>query len=176
MAGLVVLGFEITEVRHGFTSLIFLTISLNDAGREAGMPDRIVIKGGFMHYSRRYFFGYSMEAQSYRDVWPDLGLNVPRTYFVDIDSASQQSIIIMENLNARGVTFTSVYQPLNYQQMRRRVEAIAEIHAKSWDKPESAAGRTLVRRACQRHPAATAQHGSIGPDQVRQAARPGRGL
>jgi hypothetical protein len=134
--GLVVLDFETTEVRHGFTSLIFLTIKLNDAGKQAGVPDQIVIKGGFTHYSRRYFFGYSMEAQSYRDIWADLGLNVPRTYFIDIDSASEQSIIIMENLNARGVRFTSVYAPLNYEQMRRRVAAIAEVHAKSWDKPE----------------------------------------
>ena len=129
-------GFEITEIRHGFTSLIFVTIEQNQIGREAGVPDQLVIKGGFTHYSRRYFFGYSMEAQSYRDIWPDLGLNVPCTYFVDIDSASQQSIIIMENLNSRGVRFTNPYQPLNYMQMKRRLTALAKIHAKSWDKPE----------------------------------------
>ena len=134
--GLVVKGLEITEVRHGFTSLIFLTLDLNDAGREAGVTRNIVIKGGFTHYSRHYFFGYAMEAQSYRDVWPDLGLNIPRTFFVDIESKTQQSIIIMENLNDREVDWTSVYEPLNYDQMRRRLSALAEIHAKSWDKPD----------------------------------------
>ena len=133
--GLAVKGFEITEVRHGFTSLIFVTLDLNDAGREAGVPETVVIKGGFTQHSRHYFFGYGMEAQSYRDIWPELGLNIPRAYFVDIDIASQQSIIVMENLNARGVEFTSVYEPLNYDQIRRRLTALAQVHAKSWDSP-----------------------------------------
>ena len=60
--GLKATSVEITEVRHGFTSLIFATIGLNEAGRQAGVPGTIVIKGGFTQHSRAYFFGYGMEA------------------------------------------------------------------------------------------------------------------
>ncbi len=134
--GLKVTSVEITDIRHGFTSLIFATIGLNKAGRQAGVPETIVIKGGFTQHSRAYFFGYGMEAQSYRDIWPGLGLNIPRTVFVDIDAPTQQSIIIMENLNARAVRFTSVYEPLGYEAMKLRLTALAKIHAATWDKPD----------------------------------------
>jgi hypothetical protein len=134
--GLVVNGFEITRERHGFTSVIHVRLDLNEAGLKAGIPPLIVVKGGFMPYARTYACQYATEAHGLRDIWPGLGLNMPKTYFIDIEPARFQSVIIMEDLNARGVTFTNPFEPSSYDQVKRRLTALAAVHAKTWDSPE----------------------------------------
>jgi hypothetical protein len=134
--GLLVRRCEVTRVKHGFTSLIWLTLDLNDAGLEAGVPRHIVVKGGFSPISERASFGYAMEGHSYRDVWPNMPLNMPRTYFVDLELATNQSITIMEDLNDRGVKFGHGLRPLGYEMQARRLSALAELHAKTWDSPD----------------------------------------
>ena len=135
--GLVVKGFEIVKVRHGFTSVIQLALDLNEAGKTAGVPDRIAIKGGFTAYSRTYAYQYAMEAAGYRDVWPEIGgLKLPATYFIDIEPARRQSILIMEDLNARGVTWGHGLKPWNFEQLKRRLTMLADTHARTWDSPD----------------------------------------
>ena len=135
--GLVVNSREITRVKHGFTSLIFVTMDINEAGRKAGVPARIVIKGGFTPHSRKpmYAYGYCMEALSYRDVWPALSLKMPTCYFVDMDLDALQSIIIMEDLNDRGVKWGHGLRPIGYEMMRERIGMIAKLHSETWGKP-----------------------------------------
>jgi hypothetical protein len=76
-----------------------------------------------------------MEAHGFRDVFP-LGLNMPKIYFVDLEPDRQQSVIIMEDLNAKGVTFGHGLRALGYDLMRARLTALAAFHAKTWDSPE----------------------------------------
>jgi hypothetical protein len=133
--GLKVNSCEVTRVRHGFTSVVHVRMDLNEVGLEAGVSPMIVVKGGFTQYSRTYAFGYAMEAHGYRDVFP-LGLNMPKVYFVDLEMDRQQSIIIMEDLNVRGVTFGDALKPLGYDLQRRRLSALAAFHAKTWDSPD----------------------------------------
>jgi hypothetical protein len=137
--GLKVNDCKVTRVRHGFTSVIQVTMDLNEIGRKAGVPPRIVIKGGFTQYSRTYAFGYAMEAHGYRDILP-LGLNMPKIYFVDLEPERHQSVIIMEDLNDRGVTFGEGLKPIGYDMMSRRLTALAAFHAKTWDSPELRSG------------------------------------
>lgn len=139
--GLEVNGFEVTKVRHGFTSVIHIALELNEAGRKAGVPERVVLKGGFTAFSRTYAYQYAMEAHGYRDVWPVIeGMNRPACHFIDIDPAARQSIIIMEDVNARGVTWGHGLRPLNYQQLARRLSMLAGVHAQTWGSPELAPG------------------------------------
>jgi hypothetical protein len=133
--GLKVNSCEVTRVRHGFTSVVHVSIDLNDVGRKAGIAPKIVVKGGFTQHSRSYAFGYAMEAHGYRDVFP-LGLNMPKIYFVDLEVERHQSIIIMEDLNVRGVSFGEGLKPLGYDMMQKRLTALAAFHAKTWDSPE----------------------------------------
>lgn len=134
--GVKVNGCEITRVKHGFTSLVHLRLELNDAGRKAGISPMVVVKGGFTTYSRHYAHSYAMEAYAYRDVWPHLRLNIPTVYFVDLELARNQTVVVMEDLNARGVTFGHGLRPLGYGMMAKRLSALAALHAKTWESPE----------------------------------------
>jgi hypothetical protein len=133
--GLKVNNFEIVNVRHGFTTVIRLRLDLNDAGRKANVPSTVILKGGFEPHSRARGRSYIIEAVGYRDLKP-LGLNSPACYFVDAEPERRQGIIIMEDLTARGVTFCNGLKPLTYAQIHRRLSALAEFHAKTWNSPE----------------------------------------
>jgi hypothetical protein len=142
-SGVQVNGCEVVRRRHGFTSVIHMKLDLNEAGLKAGISPSIVVKGGFTQYSRTYATSYAREAVGYRDVWPFLNLNMPRVYFADADVEGHQSVIVMEDLNARGVTFGHGLKPLGFDAIRLRLAALAELHAKTWDSPEFKPGGRL---------------------------------
>ena len=141
--------FEIVDIRHGFTTLLRIRMALNDVGRQGGIPDTVMLKGGFEDFTRgaaRAYAvkGYSLEVVSYREIWPVLGLNVPTCYFadmeLDVEPDQQQTIIIMEDLLQRGVTFSDGLKPESYEQVDRRLSSLAKAHAKTWDSPELRSG------------------------------------
>jgi hypothetical protein len=134
--GVKVTSAKITKEKHGFTSLLFMTIEINEAGRKAGIPNQIVVKGGFSTHARHYAHSYAMEAHAQRDVWPHLPLNMPKVYFVELELARGQTVFIMEDLTLRGVKFGHGLQPIGYDMMAKRLTALAELHAMTWDSPE----------------------------------------
>jgi Phosphotransferase enzyme family len=134
--GLVVNGATVTKARHGFTSVLHVTIDVNEVGRKAGLPTQIIVKGGFTQYSREYAFAYAMEAHGYRDIYAHGVLNVPKVFFVNLDLDRKQSIIIMEDLTLRGVTFGHGLKPIGYDLMARRMAALAKFHSLTWDSPD----------------------------------------
>ena len=133
-------GFHIVDARHGFTTVMRLRLDVDEASRKAGVPETVIVKGGFEAWSRDRARTYAMEAIAYRDVWPVLPLNVPKTYFSDVDRERKQAIMIMEDLVARKVTFLNGLQTRTYDQVARTLSALAEFHAKTWDSPELGPG------------------------------------
>lgn len=75
--------------------------------------------------------GYSLEVVGYRDIWPVLGLNTPKCLFADmeleVESERQQTIIIMEDLVGRDVTFSHGLRPQSPEQVRRRLSSLAAL-------------------------------------------------
>jgi hypothetical protein len=138
--GIEVKGFEVLSVRHGFTTVIRVRLDVDEASRAAGFPETLVVKGGFEPWSRERARTYAMEAIAYRDVWPVLPLNVPKSYFADVDGERKQAIMIMEDLVPRGVTFCNGLEPRRYDQVARTLSALAEFHAKTWESPEIGSG------------------------------------
>jgi hypothetical protein len=138
--GLRVNDFEIVDIIHGTATKIRIRLELDDAGRQAGIPPTVILKGGFEPHSRQMAPTYESEGRGYRDVWPVLGLNSPTCYFADFDTEAAQTIIIMEDLVARGVTFCDPLKPQTYEQVRRRLSSLADLHAKTWNSPELEAG------------------------------------
>jgi hypothetical protein len=126
-------AFEIVDIRRGFTTLVRLKLTFNEAGRAAGVPSTVMLKAGFEPHSRKRARTYVMEAVGYRDVWPVLGLRTPTCYFVDAEPERAQAIMILEDLAARGVTFGEALKPQTYEQVERRLTRLAEVHAKTWD-------------------------------------------
>ena len=145
--GLEVEGFEILSVRRGFSTIARLQLRLNAAGRAAGVPSTVILKGGFEPHSRGLFRTYLMEAEGYRDVWPYVALRTPHCYYVGIDADRSQVAMIMEDLVARGAKFCRPFEPQTYEQLARRLTSLAELHATTWDasdlKPEGRWGHML---------------------------------
>lgn len=129
-------GFRIVDIKRGTCTKIRLGLDLDDAGRRAGIPETVILKGGFEPHSRHMHYMHEKEARGYRDILPVLGLPSPACWFADYDAERRQGIVIMEDLAARGVTFCSALKPQTHEQVARRLETLARFHAKTWASPE----------------------------------------
>lgn len=135
-------GVEIVDMVRGTTTKIRLRLDLDDTARAAGIPELVILKGGFEPHSREVGMNqmFRREVRAYRDVFPEIPLPVPACYFVDYDADRKQGIVIMEDLVERGVTFCNALRPQTHEQVARRLTALARFHARSWNTPELAPG------------------------------------
>jgi hypothetical protein len=135
-------GVEIVDVIHSTTTKIRLRLDRDEAARRAGIPELVILKGGFEPHSRNVEMTnmHEKEVRGYRDVFPVMPLPTPACYFADYDGDRRQGIIIMEDLVARGVTFCHATRPQTHEQVALRLTALARFHARSWDSPDVAAG------------------------------------
>jgi aminoglycoside/choline kinase family phosphotransferase len=134
--GVTVRAFEIVDVVRSTCTKIRLRLDLDEAGRSAGIPERVILKGGFEAHARELAHMHEREVRGYRDVFPVLPLPAPTCHFADYDPERRQGIVIMDDLVARGVTFCSALKPQTYEQVARRLGVLARFHARSWNSPE----------------------------------------
>jgi hypothetical protein len=136
--GITVRGFEIMDFIHTTCTKIRLRLDVDEAGRRAGIPELVILKGGFEEHSRNVGMAnmHEREVRGYRDVFPVIPLATPACYFADYDPDRQQGIIIMEDLKARGVSFCHAAEPQTFDQVARRMRALARFHAGSWGSAE----------------------------------------
>ena len=127
-----VLGCEIVDEIRGTCSKIRLRLTLDDKTREAGIPELVILKGGFEAHSRELCYMHEREVRGYRDVLKEIPLPAPTCYFADYDPQRQQGIIIMEDLAANGATFCHALKPQSFAQVARRLEVLAGYHAATW--------------------------------------------
>lgn len=128
--------FDITRVEHGTCTKIRITLELDEAGKRAGIAEKVILKGGFEPHSRAMADMHLTEIRGYRDVLPALGLPIPACFFAEFDEARAQGIVIMEDLTARDVTLCHPLQPHSPKQVSRRLTELARFHAQTWDDPE----------------------------------------
>jgi len=134
--GVAVENFGIVDINRGTCTKIRLSLQMDAAGKKAGIPETVILKGGFEAHSREMCMTHEKEVQAYRDILPQLELNTPICYFADYDAERRQGIVIIEDLVARGVTFCNPLKPQTYQEVARRLSALAAFHARSWDSPK----------------------------------------
>lgn len=135
-----VLGCRIVDEIRGTCSKIRLRLDLDQRATTAGIPELVILKGGFEAHSRELCYMHEREVRSYRDVLREIPLPSPRCYFADYDPERQQGIIIMEDLAAAGATFCHALKPQSFEQVARRLQVLARYHAATWDSPELAPG------------------------------------
>lgn len=131
---------DVVDILRGTCTKIRLRLGLNEAGRAAGIPQQVILKGGFEPHSRTMFLTHEKEVRAYRDLFPELKLHSPACYFADYDLGRQQGIVIIEDLLVRGVEFCHPQRPQSYEQVVDRLTALARFHARSWGSAELRAG------------------------------------
>lgn len=133
---------SIVDVIWGMAGKARVSLTYNAAGREARLPPTMIIKAGFGRFPPEMDWTYSVEVWAYRHVVPNIEVNTPHCYFAGID-ASGRSVMAIEDLAPRNVTFCRVLNPLNYRQAASFLDAYARIHARWWGSPDLLPGGRL---------------------------------
>jgi hypothetical protein len=107
------------------------------------LPDTLIVKGGFESHSPALQPMYLNEMRFYCDVQTLVGIRSPVCHFAGTDSNSHQSIVILEDLAARGVEFCHPLRPQTFEQVALRLEAIARYHARTWNSRHFSPGGRL---------------------------------
>jgi len=133
--GVEILESEVTEVVSGASTKVWMKVRYNAQGETLGLARSLVLKGGFEAHSKSMAFMHESEARFDRDVAPLTPMNRPACYFVGGDRDAGQSIVILEDLIAKQVTFCRAHRPLSHPEAAGFLDAQARYHAHWWDSP-----------------------------------------
>lgn len=128
---------EVADVIRGTCTKIRLRLDAD------GIPETVILKGGFEGHSRQLTFVLMTEALGYRDLLANSGLNTPTCYFADYDEERRQGIVVMEDLARRGAVFGDPMQPRAPELVARSLSLLARFHAQTWGCSEFTAGDRL---------------------------------
>jgi Phosphotransferase enzyme family len=141
--GAVVRNLRQTELIQGTATKIRVHLTYNEAGRAAGLPPSLIVKGGFSAHREMMADIYELEARFYRELAPRLEIRLPRCFYSGSDPTRRQAIVLLEDLDAREAKFCRVQSPLTYEQAQAQLVALAVLHARWWEAPELHAGGQL---------------------------------
>lgn len=141
--GAEVLTCMLEDTLEGTATKLKVAVTLNNIAKAAGIPPSLVVKGRFRPDLQITEGIYQAEVMFYRDLAPELGLNVPRCLFAGSDADRGQHIVVLEDLACRDVTFCRVETPLSYAQAASFLDNMARLHAAYWNSPEFGTGRML---------------------------------
>lgn len=127
---------RLLDVNHGTCTKIRFALDTGEAGKAAGIPERVILKGGFEAHSRMMAYMHGEEVHAYADVAPHSPLRFPNCHFAAFDEAAGQGIIIMDDLVARGVTFLHPQRPETPEAVAKRLTLLARHHAMTWEKSD----------------------------------------
>ncbi|MCJ2186290.1 phosphotransferase family protein [Novosphingobium beihaiensis] len=138
--GVTIRACEVVDTVFSTCSKIRLQLKRDETAIAAGIPERIIVKGGFEEHGRLYHQMHEREVRGYRDVYPHVPLPHPACYFAEYDDEEKQGIIVMEDLVTKDVAFCHATRPHTHEQVARRLEYLARFHAATWASPELAPG------------------------------------
>jgi Phosphotransferase enzyme family len=128
-------GVQILDIIRGTSTKIRVRPTYAP-GHAADLPDTLIVKGGFEAHALSMREMYFTEMRFYRDVQPYVAIPSPACFYAGSDPESHQSIVILEDLCARGVRFCHAQRPQSREQLRRRLAVMARYHAQTWNSPE----------------------------------------
>lgn len=139
LPGAAVASASIVDIMWGTSTKIRVRLDGVDGAGEP-LPSTLIVKGGFEEHSPGLAAMYANEARFYADIQPHVPMRSPRCYFAGSDPGSHQSIVILEDLKREGLVFCDPLKPHGFDQIARRLEAMAAYHAATWNSPAFHAG------------------------------------
>jgi hypothetical protein len=127
---------RLLDINHGTCTKIRFALDLDAASKAAGIPERVILKGGFEPHSRMMAYMHGQEVHAYADVAPHSPLRFPNCHFAGFDAEAGQGIVIMDDLAWRGVTFLHPQRPETPEAVAQRLTRLARHHAMTWDRPD----------------------------------------
>jgi hypothetical protein len=129
--GVVVNRLEVTDILWGTGTKMMVTVAYDDAGRAAGLPERLCIKAGLAEHRELVKFCYQTEARFFAEIAPQLEIGLPRCFFAAANA--DQGVVIMEDLRPGGARICTVQQPLDRDEAAAFLDDLAALHARWWN-------------------------------------------
>src|SRR3954468_24365692 len=124
------------EVIEGTATKVLVELTDVDR-RPASLPDRMWIKGGFADH--REYVGelgvYGGEVDFFTVVAPQVDVRRPESYFALKQDEPVQGVVALEDLCARGVTFSRATRPLSVDLAAGALETLAALHGQTAPDP-----------------------------------------
>lgn len=139
--GVAVERLELDEILWGTGTKMMVRAFYNEAGRAAGLPERLCIKAGLAEHRELVKFCYQTEARFFAELAPLLDIGLPRVFFAEADE--DQGVVVMEDLRAAGAHICRVQEPMTKAQAAAFLDDLAALHAKWWNSPALADGGEL---------------------------------
>jgi hypothetical protein len=115
---------------------VMLNVAYNDVGRAAGLPERVIAKGGLFGHAHEAQLAplYRNEALFYGAIAPQLDLLLPACIGAQADDRT--GIVVLEDLSARGAAFGEGRTPLTPALAADGLDQLAACHARFWNMPD----------------------------------------
>lgn len=120
------------EANHGTATKVHLSVEWDDVGRVQGLPNALVLKGGFGRHREAMAYIYLIEERFYRELQGWLGVPSPRCFATAADAEGGQALVLMEDLRAAGAKFCRVVDPIGPELARQFLTILADMHARTW--------------------------------------------
>lgn len=137
-------SIRVDDAHHGFSTVLRVHIEEDSLSRASGVPRAIMYKSQFeastWSKAREYTYkSLEMEYHGYTFL-PELGMAMPQIFFKQLDPERSQMVMLMEDLTLRDVRFQRGLDANTPEQVKRRLTALAQFHARSWGSPEHQPG------------------------------------
>lgn len=148
-AGAKVLDCSLTGGSSGTSERQGLALVLNDAAREAGIPERLFTKST-RHYRQRLTLGLvgiiDGEIGFYPQIRPQVDIEAPRGHYACIDRSSWRSMILMEDIvHTKGAKFISTETHITRPMMEDLLSNMAKWHGHFWNSPQFSGSLSWLR-------------------------------
>lgn len=112
-------------------------------GAAAGLPRRMLVKGGFADHSDMFLAMHLTEMRYYRDIAPTAAFDTPDCYAVAEDPATGRSAVLIEDLAERQVRWLNALEPLGWDEVAAFLDGLADFAAQHWGTAAFAPGAPL---------------------------------
>ncbi|MBI1818397.1 MAG: phosphotransferase [Deltaproteobacteria bacterium] len=123
----------------GTTDRARLAVTYDDLGSGDPPPASLFVKLAPADFKTRLLVNLmrlgATEVAFYRQVAAWLPVDTPRVFYAHSQGRAQRFILVLEDLSARAVRFTTVAQALTLDDARVVMQALARLHAHLWDSP-----------------------------------------
>jgi thiamine kinase-like enzyme len=140
VSGAKVLEHELGPRNDGTSSRRTLRVEFNEAGRQAGLTERLFTKSGPGLVTRLVSAAAGLgviESAFYAQIRPTLDIETPVTQYSAYDPITNRQLLIVDDVSqTRGARFGNILsRQLNWDQAGQVVDTIATLHIKFWNAP-----------------------------------------
>lgn len=134
--GVRVTGLRDSRVTWGTATKVRLEPVYADNGVQG--PASLYVKAGLAGAEQRELLwqAFRGEASFYGRWRPRLAIEAPEAWFAETDEGSKQALVLMEDLDLRGVRYSSPTVALDLAQLRDCLQSLATCHGRWWRQTE----------------------------------------